>query len=448
MREEDGVARTHDLTRGSVYGLLARLAAPLIAGNILQQLYNAVDAFVLGRFAGADEFAAIGIAGSVMNLFLFAAVGACTGISVLFSQLYGAGDLPGFRREHFLSLAYGLACALVLGAAGTLCLPVVLAVIQTPAHLAGHAASYLRVILLSLPVSYAYNLYSALLRSVGRPTAALAALAAAVTLNLGLDVLFVAELGLGIAGAAWATAISQLVSAVICVLHLLRVAPELVFSRDDCRRDRDMLRQTARLASVTALHQSGLYLGKLLVQGAVNTGGDAVIAAYTATTRIEGFANSFGDSAAAATSVVTANNFGAKMDARVRETFRASLVMTAALGLVCSAALYLSAGAASAFMLGEASGAAFESARSYLQTVALFYVFCFTGNTFAGYFDGCGRVTVPFVGSASHIALRVVLSWLMIGRMGLDAVAAATGAGWIMVNALWTAIYRRGRCAK
>ena len=147
------MARTHDLTRGSVYGHLARLAVPLIAGNILQQLYNAVDAFVLGRFAGADEFAAIGIAGSVMNLFLFAAVGACTGISVLFSQLYGAGDLPGFRREHFLSLAYGLACALVLGAAGTLCLHVVLAVIQTPAHLAGYAASYLRVILLSLPVS-------------------------------------------------------------------------------------------------------------------------------------------------------------------------------------------------------------------------------------------------------------------------------------------------------
>lgn len=441
------MARTHDLTRGNVYGLLARLAAPLIAGNILQQLYNAVDAFVLGRCAGADEFAAIGIAASVMNLFLFAAVGACTGISVLFSQLYGAGDLPGFRREHFLSLAYGLACALVLGAAGALCLPVVLAVIQTPAHLAVYAASYLRVILLSLPVSYAYNLYSALLRSVGRPTAALAALAAAVTLNLGLDVLFVAELGLGIAGAAWATAISQLVSAVICVLHLLHVAPELAFRRDDCRRDRDMLRQTARFASVTALHQSGLYLGKLLVQGAVNTGGDAVIAAYTATTRIEGFANSFGDSAAAATSVVTANNFGAHMDARVRETFRASLAMTAALGIVCSAALYLSAGAASAFMLGVDSGAAFESARSYLQTVALFYVFCFTGNTFAGYFDGCGRVTVPFVGSASHIALRVVLSWLMIGSMGLDAVAVATGVGWIMVNALWTVIYRRGRSA-
>lgn len=439
------MARTRDLTSGNISGHLARLAGPLIVGNILQQLYNAVDAFVLGRCAGEAEFAAIGIAGSVMNLFLFAAVGACTGISVLFSQFYGAGDLQAFRREHFLSLVYGLACALVLGAVGALCLPVVLAVIQTPEHFAALASDYLTVILLCLPVSYAYNLYSALLRSVGRPTAALAALAAAVTLNLGLDVLFVAELRLGIAGAAWATAISQLVSAVICVLHLLRVAPELVFRRGDCRRDRDMLRQTARLASVTALHQSGLYLGKLLVQGAVNTGGDAVISAYTATTRIEGFANSFGDSAAAATSVVTANNFGAHMDDRVRDTFRASLAMTAALGVVCSAALYLSAGAASAFMLGEDSGAAFESASGYLRIVSLFYVFCFTGNTFAGYFDGCGRVTVPFVGSISHIALRVVLSWLLIGGMGLDAVAVATGTGWILVNVFWTVIYRRGR---
>lgn len=94
-------------------------------------------------------------------------------------------------------------------------------------------------------------------------------------------------------------------------------------------------------------------------------------------------------------------------------------------------------------MLGAYSGPAFESGREYMQLISLFYIFCFTGNTFAGYFDGLGRVTIPFIGAASHIALRVVLSWLWIDSMGMRAVALATGIGWVMVNLLWEIIRRR-----
>ena len=102
------MARSYDLTSGSIPQHLLRLAAPLIMGNILQQLYNTVDAFILGRFAGDLEFAAVGVAGSVMNLFLFMITGACTGISVIFTQLYGADERERFRREHWLSLSCGL----------------------------------------------------------------------------------------------------------------------------------------------------------------------------------------------------------------------------------------------------------------------------------------------------------------------------------------------------
>lgn len=93
-------------------------------------------------------------------------------------------------------------------------------------------------------------------------------------------------------------------------------------------------------------------------------------------------------------------------------------------------------------MLGEYSGAAFENARDYMKLVALFYTLCFTGNTFAGYFDGIGRVSIPFIGATSHIALRVVLSWLLVERMGLPAVALATGLGWLLVNTMWALIKR------
>ncbi len=434
------MAQTSDLTSGSIPRHLLRLAAPLIMGNILQQLYNTVDAFILGRFAGEMEFAAVGVAGSVMNLFLFVIVGACTGISVIFAELYGAGKLADFRREHWLSLSCGLLVTLAGGGLGFALLSPLLRLIQTPEELKTFVSAYLTIILASLPAAFLYNLYGALLRAIGRANAALMALSAAVTVNVALDYCFVAKLHWGIAGAAWATAASQAISAGLCIFYLRKKAPELLFTRADCRMDGVLLRKTAHFSFVTALHQSSLYIGKLLVQGAVNTGGTDMISAYTATTRIEGFANSFGDSGSAATSVLVAQNRGAEKEERVRESFRSSLLLMLCMGLAMAFIMYVSASATVGFMLGTHSGAAFENARDYLKLVALFYVFCFTGNTFAGYFNGIGRVSIPFLGATSHIALRVVLSWLLVGKMGLPAVALATGLGWILVNALWAVI--------
>ena len=154
--------------------------------------------------------------------------------------------------------------------------------------------------------------------------------------------------------------------------------------------------------------------------------------------RIEGFANSFGDSGSAATSVLVAQNRGAGKEERVKESFRSSLFLMLAMGLAVPLIMYVSASTSVGFMLGTRSGAAFENARDYLKLVALFYTLCFTGNTFAGYFNGIGKVCVPFLGATSHIALRVVLSWLLVGKMGLPAVALATGLGWVLVNALCT----------
>lgn len=432
---------TRDLTEGKISSHLFRLTTPLIFGNILQQLYNAVDAFILGRYAGEAEFAAIGIAGSVMNLFLFAIVGACTGMSVLFAQFYGADDLAAFRREHALTLFFGLLCTAAGGGIGIICLPWLLRVIQTPQDLTVFVSTYLIIILASLPAAYLYNLYGAVLRSIGQAGVALAALTMATGTNLLLDILFVSRFGMGIAGAAWATAISQALSGVLCILWLCHSAPALLFHTEDMHMDRDLLRRIAHFSFVTGLHQSSLYIGKLLVQGAVNTGGTEIISAYTATTRIEGFANSFGDSGASAASVLVAQNLGAGRKDRTRQTFHTSLVLMLILGLVSGLVMYLTSDETVGFMLGNSSGAAYENGRHYMRTVALFYVFCFTGNAFAGYFDGCGRVTIPFIGAVGHITLRVVLSWWLIGDMGLNAVATATGTGWILVNLFWSIVF-------
>ena len=429
--------KNRDLTQGNISLHLMRLALPLMLGNILQQMYNTIASLVVNRYAGELEYAATGVSSSVMNLFLFIVIGACTGISVLFSQQYGAGDLETFRRQHFLSLTFGFLATAALSLGAILFLPQLLRLIQTPEELFTYTKVYLTIVLASLPAAFLYNLYNALLRSVGSANAALGVLTLSVGINLVLSLVFVAKLGMGIAGAAWATAIAQTFSAAACFLYLKKVHPQLIFTRADCRMDRQLLTRTAHFSFVTALHQSGLYLGKLAVQGAVNSMGTAFISAYTTTTRIEGFVNSAGDSCASATAVLVAQNLGAKQHDRVRQAYRKSMAINAGLGILCTFLLYTFAPQATKWLLGTGSGLAFENAVSYLRLVALFYVLCYTGNFFVGYLDGIGRVSLPLIGACSHISMRAILSWLWIDTMGLNAVALATGLGWIWCNFFW-----------
>lgn len=358
--------KERDFTKGNLSGHLIALAVPLVFGNILHEFYNTIDAFVVGRFAGQEEFAAIGVAGTVMNLFLFALVGCCTGFSV-----------------------------------------------------------------------FLYNLLASLLRAAGDTKTALYVLAASVGMNLLLDLLLVAVFRKGIEGAAMATAFTQLFSAVVCFAYLYHTHPEMLLHRSDCHLKVNYLRNTLKFGLVTSMHQCSLYLGKMLVQGAVNTGGTDMSASYTAATRIEGFANSFGISGSTATSILTAQNYGAGQKERVEETYRCSLRWLIGLGAVSAVLMIVFAPQAIALMLGASEGLAFEEAVHYLRFVSLFYVFCFTGNTFVGYFDGIGRVQIPFIGATGHITMRVILSWLLVRHMGLNAVALATGLGWVCANIFW-----------
>ena len=434
--------------RESVTAQLVRLSLPLILSNILQQFYNTIDTWMIGRYSGPLAFASMGIAGSLMNLFLFIVIGACTGISVMFAQLYGADDLQHFRQEHYQMLLVGTTFSAALAAAGLLTLPTLTRLMRTPADMVPYVRQYLFLILLGLPLTYLYNFYNGLLRSVGNVRAPLYILTGATVLNLILDYLLVGTLSLGTRGAAVATVLSQGFSAACCILYLVRCHREFLFTRQNMHISGVLLRKTCILALVTGLHQTGLYIGKMLVQCAVNTSGADMIAAYTATTRIEGFINSFGDSGAAATSVVAAQAYGAGDRERIRKTFISSGRLLIIFGIACSLFLWLSAPMTSAFMLSGAGRNAFEQAAGYLRLISFFYPLCFLGNTYAGYYDGIGKPQIPFIGAASHITLRVILSFLWLPGGALPSLALATGLGWLWVNLFWSFLYLPERFRK
>ena len=431
------------LTRGSIGPQLVALSVPLLAGNILQQLYNTVDAVIVGRFVGDAAFGAVGVAGSVMNLFLFLISGGCDGVGTLLSQFYGAKDGVRFRRDFYLSGVFGGGVSAVLTVLGLLVLSPLLALLQTPDRVAAYAADYLRVIFLGFPAAFAYHLSSGVLRAVGNTQAALFFLALSMGVNLTLDLLLVAGLSMGVAGAAWATVLAQALAAGLCMGYLRLRFPELVFHRADMVMDLPLLRRTARFSFVTALHMCNLYIGKLLVQGTVNSLGEDAIVAFTAATRVEGFANSFGDSGSAAVAVFTGQNTGAGEDARVREGFRQGQRLLAGLGTFMSLVMLLGAEPCLRLVLPLDSASALGPAMGYLRLVACFYLFNFLGSGQAGYFRGRGRVDLPVIGATGHISLRAVLSFLLAPWMGLPAVALATGLGWIGVVAFWSLFTRK-----
>lgn len=431
---------TADLTKGPIRRQMIALALPLLLSNIFQQLYNTVDVAVVGRCVGEEAFAAVGVAGSVMNLFLFLITGCCNGVGALLSQSHGAGDGDSFRREFFLASVFGGGTSLALAALATLFLPFLLTALRTPEEIAAPAAVYLRVIFLGFLPAFAYQLGFAVLRSIGNTAAALGFLVISILANLALDIVFVAGFHRGIAGAAWATVLAQTLAAVCCQTYLRTRFSHLVFRRADMRYDALLLGKIARFSLVSALHMCSLYIGKLLVQGTVNGLGAGAITAYTAATRIEGFANSFGDSGAAAMSVFVGQNTGAGDSRRSREGFFTGERLLAALGLTMSALMILGAVPALTLVLPRGSGAAvLAEARGYLRLVACFYLFNFLGSGIVGYFQGRGLVNLPAMGAAGHITLRVILSAALAGRMGLCAVALATGLGWVGVVTIWSA---------
>ena len=193
------------------------------------------------------------------------------------------------------------------------------------------------------------------------------------------------------------------------------------------------MKQTAHFSFVTALHQSSLYIGKIIVQGAVNLLGTPGIAAYTATMRVEGFANSFGTSMGSALSVFVSQNHGAGNHGRERDGLRKGMQLSVGLGLTLSALMFITARPGMRLFLNDGEAQAIAYGVDYMRLISLFYVLCFTGNAFVGYFRGVGRMRVLVIGTTLHITVRAVLSHLLVGGMGLKAVALATGAGWILL---------------
>lgn len=433
----------NNILEGNVKKQLINIAYPLLLANILQQLYNTVDAVIIGAFLGTAAFSAVGVAGTVMNLLIFILNGFCIGLCALFAQLYGAGKYDLFRKEVFFSTVIGSFLTVVLCAALFFIMKPLLTLMKTPGEIIPLVSVYLTIIIAGMPAAYFYNLLSGILRAVGNTHAATLFLFFADLLNAALDYLSVGVFSLGIAGAAFATVISQISAAVCCLIYLLKNYRSLIYKRSDIGFHKSLIKSTLSYGLSSALQQSSIYVGKIFVQGAVNTLGTAGIAAYTATMRIEGFANSFGDSGMQAICVFVSQNHGAGNHDRVKKSLRDGVMLNFVFAVAISAIMFLTARVGMLLFFKPNETLAIKYGEQYMKLIALFYFLCFVGNIFVGFFRGIGKIMVPVIGSALQIAIRVIFSIFLIKDMELSGVAAATGIGWFSVIVYQLISYQR-----
>ena len=428
------------LTTGPITSQLLRLCLPLLAANVLQQLYNMINALVVTHYLGHDAFAALGVAESVMNLFIYVITGACMGASVLIARFYGEGNLPKLRQQLFVSGVLIGGATVVAVALVLLFLPQLLGLIQTPTELMVHVSSYLQIVLVGMIFTFAYNYLASTLRAVGNTKAALGFLLLSLGYNLVAAWVLVAVLDLGIQGTALATATAQLLSALLCYLYLRKKMPHLMMGREDMKLDGMLMRLTISYGAVAALQQSSLYLGKLMVQSAVNGIGTTAISAFTATTRIENFSQAFGISGCEAIAIFVAQNQGAGKYRRATQGFYRGGAIVVGIGVLFSFLLSLGGHIlVLPFLNGEPD--AIVLGTSYLRWMGLFYFLSFIGHVYVGHYRGIGRMNITFWGTTIQIAVRVVFTYLLVGAMGLDAVAFATGLGWLVIVLFHSTVY-------
>jgi len=429
-----------DMTTGSPARILIAFSLPMLFGNLFQQLYNVVDTIVVGNFVGAGALAAVGASTSIVFLLLSVAVGLSMGCSVLVSQYYGAGNLAMMRRAVYVSLVFIMLVGLVLSAAGALFSGALIGLIRTPDAIAGDARTYLLIYAIGGIFLFAYNALSAMCRAIGDSKTPLYFLIITSLLNIGGDLLFVLRFGMGVAGVAWATTISQAVSAVACAWYIYRRVPALRLHKEDCVFEGSMLKDLILYAIPSTIQQCIVSFSLVAVQGLVNTFGTDTIAGYTASCKIDQFATQPLLSLNMALTSYTAQNMGAKKTSRVHKGFWAGLAIMTAVALTISLLIFLFGENLLGLFIDRAESPAVVAAgMTYISVVSMAY--CLFGWMFAlaAVLRGAGDMTFFLLATVANFTCRLITAYWLAPSIGFRAVAWSIPIGWtvgIIVSAI------------
>lgn len=423
-----------DLTKGNITKGLVLFALPMIAGNLLQQLYNIADTLIVGRALGRNALAAVGSAYTLMTFLTSVFLGLSMGAGALFSICLGKQDKPSLRSAVAHALGLILGVTLLLNAAVYLFLDEILLFLQIPAELAADMRTYLLIIFAGLLATSVYNFFACLLRAVGNSVAPLWFLGVSALLNIGLDLLFVLVFHWGIAGAAAATVFSQYVSGVGLLAYTFLRCREFLPSRAELRFRREILRELLDLSMLTCAQQSAMNFGILLIQRLVDSFGPITMAAFAAAVKIDTFAylpvQDFGN----AFSTFVAQNFGAGRTERLRRGFRQALLLSAGFSVVLSALVCIFAHPLMRIFVQAGETEVLAAGVRYLRVEGAFYAGIGCLFLLYGFYRAVKRPGMSVVLTVISLGTRVALAYALAGTLGEVGIWAAIPIGWALAD--------------
>lgn len=438
-------ADVNAITQGVIWKQLLIFFFPILLGTFFQQLYNTVDAIVVGKFVGKEALAAVGgVTSNLLNLLVGFFVGLSSGATVIISQFYGGRRYGEVKKAVHTAAALALSGGLVMTAASFLCLPGLLSQMGTPQEIMADAVAYIRVYSLGMLPSLIYNIGSGVLRAVGDSKRPLYFLICACMVNIVMDIVMVVGLEMGVAGAAWATVLSQVVSAVLVTVVLCRSHQPYQLKVKEIRFHFSLLQKIVRIGLPAGL-QSVLYsVSNVIIQASVNGFGTNVLAAWTAYGKLDSFywmiTNAFG----VAITTFVGQNFGAMKFDRVKKSVRTCLLMSSVVTLALSALLLALGG--TLFRLFTDDPAVVEQGLVMLRLLVPFYITYICVEIYSGALRGAGDSLIPTLTTLTGICLLRVV-WIVAAvpfRPTLRMVLVSYPLTWSVTSLMFVIYYFKG----
>ena len=435
---------TRDLTEGRPLKLILSFAAPLLFGVLFQQFYSFVDTAIVGRYLGADKLAAVGATGSVNFLVIGLCLGLCSGFAIPVAQAFGAHDEGEVRRSVFHAVVLSAVMSVVFALAATLLCKPLLRLMNTPEEIIDDSASYIRIIFAAIPCCILYNMAGGILRSLGDSRTPVLFLVLASLINIVLDLFLIIVVKMDVAGAAVATAVSQLLAGVGCVIVMVRRFPILRMTREDRRFSMPKAGRMLGIGLPMGLQFSITAVGSVVVQWSVNGLGVNAVAAISAAVKLSMFFACIFDALATTMATFAGQNIGAKKLDRVHEGLKAaSLIGVVYCVFAFAVVWFFTRPMLSLFIDPDAAPEVTAMGVRYLTINAAFYIPLLFVNIVRLSIQGMGFTRVAMFAGLFEMVARTAVALFLVPVLGFTGACLANPAAWIAADLFLIPCYFR-----
>lgn len=428
---------TKDLTKGSPMRLILSFTLPTLFGLLFQQLYNMVDAIIVGKLLGSQALGSVGATGSISFCVIGFCLGVCSGFAIPVAQKMGAKDYPQMRRFVANAAYLSAGTALVLTVATGLFCRDILTVMNTPEDLFENSFAYIFVIFMGIPAVFLYNLLACVIRALGDSRTPVYFLALSSGLNIVLDLIFILVFRWGVAGAAIATVASQIVSGLACLVYMIRRFPILHVTREESRPDPDACKTLCSMGLPMGLQYSITAVGSIVLQTAVNGLGSIYVTAVATANKVyQPLACPF-DAMGSAMATYCGQNVGAGRLDRLRQGVRSCSLLGLIYSVIAFAAMLFLAPQAAMLFLDPAEGGLetlIALTARYIVTLTAFFFPLALVNILRLSIQGMGFGAFAMLAGVLEMAARTAVGCFFVPALGFPAACFASPAAWICAD--------------